>query len=265
MKKIVSYSLFGKDELYWKLLPALLRAHDTIYAGWKIHIYHDGRAMHHPYFSVLQSLSSNTSIVFLNLVQQDTPQVGAGALWRLLPACSRDDSIVLCRDIDSLPSPRERRAVDEFVDSSAIVHCISDSVEHNSVPMMTGMIGFKVPAFSQYFEGFNSLTLYTSELMGSKGMDQLVLALRVWPVIRHAVFEHRLSGALTYEGVMESRTAVDVSKLIMDPELIDKGGALVPLIGDRCKDIRAAFEFYDSYGSSSFLEALRGAERGISS
>ena len=64
-------------------------------------------------------------------------------LWRLKPLWDNNVGYLLARDMDSLPLPKDRRAVEEFMKSGCIVHSLGDNRAHYG--LMGGMCGFNVP------------------------------------------------------------------------------------------------------------------------
>lgn len=160
MTRAASYSFFrhpaanyesercgaSRGVFYANFLPALVRAHQACFKGWELRIHHDDRVREQGYFRVLEEMARRG---MLRLVPMGAAETLCGAmLWRMKPLWDDAVTHVICRDIDSLPSVRERKAVDKWEAAQKFVSALHDSVSHNGTQLMGGMIGFfrKSPA-----------------------------------------------------------------------------------------------------------------------
>ena len=103
---------------------------------------------------------------------------------------------VLCRDADSLLSPREAKCVRYWETTGRVAHSMADSISHTCV-LMGGMIGFascelrkliKCESwgdFIQFSQGYDYKV---------KGADQDLLNQRVLPKIHQTLTEHHMKG-----------------------------------------------------------------------
>lgn len=154
MKRVVSYSFFrhqksayehpncgeAQGRFFVNYLPTLVRAHHAVWTGWELRIHHDDRVRDFKYFRALEHMDR---VGLLKLVSCGEAKTLCGAmLWRLKPLFDMEVEYVVCRDVDSLPMPRDRRMVEEFIGSGTAVHGILDSVSHSG-PLMGGMVAFE--------------------------------------------------------------------------------------------------------------------------
>ena len=127
MKKVVSIALFGERYTeYAKYLPAFVRAHLNIFPDWKL-IIHCDRRYDPPFIHRFYA----TGLV--SIVTRDPAMLCTSMLWRMspvFPGFAEDAEYVFCRDIDSLPMPRDRAAMEWFINSGATTHTIHDNEMH---------------------------------------------------------------------------------------------------------------------------------------
>src|SRR5262245_22897171 len=128
--RVVSYAWFRSDTSIYEsetwsktkrghqfaqFLALVVRAHHSIWPGWELRIYYDDRVMSHSYFNVLVELE-DADLIALRYGGKCESLCGAnGMLARMRPAFESGVDYVACRDIDSVPCPRDRRAVEEFI------------------------------------------------------------------------------------------------------------------------------------------------------
>lgn len=177
--RVVSYALFrheasayeseragaGRGVFFRGYLPALIRAHRSVYPDWEMRIYHDERVTVWDYFHILERMRD---LHMLALVPMGpAPSLCGGMLWRLHPAFDPAVSYVICRDIDSMSTPRERRAVDRWIASGKPLHSMQDSQSHSSCRIMGGMLGFRADFMQQVYPAPDAL----KAAMASTGID----------------------------------------------------------------------------------------------
>ena len=160
MKRIVSYSFFRSDasiyeqerwsttkrgQQFVQFLPMLIRAHYAIWPYWTIRIHHDDRVVELPYFRALEKMNE-VGLVELRFFGKSDSICGAnGMLARLRPIFDEDVEYVACRDVDSVPMPRDRRCVEEFIGSGRVLHGINDHEQHSG--LMGGLTTIHAPKF----------------------------------------------------------------------------------------------------------------------
>jgi hypothetical protein len=193
MKKAISYSLFGynreKDSQsfdfhsYLRGLLINIRLNRLLYPGWDIYLNIDEQSYHQ-----YMDLFDNLPIVIK--IQSNHDPLCLAMLWRLAPCFETNDdgsatySHVICRDLDSPPTYRERQCVEQWIEHDKTAHAITDSVSHN-IQLMGGMIGFR----PEYFTARVAKSM--DELIGKKpnfqwqkkGTDQTFLNHIVLPCV----------------------------------------------------------------------------------
>lgn len=208
MKGCISYSLFGygqnvKDSFefntYLRGVMTNARVNRVLYPGWDIVLNIDSVSYYSPFNKVFNWLSGK-GLIKLN-IKSDYDAMCLKMLWRLMPAFfpANDQwayTHVLCRDIDSIGTYRERQAVDQWIREDKTIHCITDSVSHN-IPMMGGMIGVRPDYFSMRL-GVSSwqqlMNLNPGIDFNRKGSDQDFLNRIVYPKCADSATEHFVLG-----------------------------------------------------------------------
>lgn len=132
----------GSAEFYRRYLPAWVRAHHNVYSGWRWTLHHDDECFGSdlPYSRELMELADADLV---DLVSCGTAtERNAALLWRLKPLFDPLADIVICRDLDSLPTPLDRACVRDFMACGlAVAHGINDSISH-CFALGGGMCGF---------------------------------------------------------------------------------------------------------------------------
>ena len=195
--KVMSYALYWRANsryehpnagawtgfrFYPSFLPTLVRAHHVVFPGYELRIHHDGCIATCYYGQALIELS-NRGLVKLCYRGPASTLCGP-MLWRLAPIWQDGVEFVFCRDVDALPMPRERIAVEEFVRQPHIAaHAIYDSPQHGN-GLCGGMIGFNTHRF-RMVTGIGSLAaLYAAGVdfdLDVPGADQELLNAHVLP------------------------------------------------------------------------------------
>ena len=140
-KKIISFSLWGKIRLYniGAIKNALLAK--KYFPDWICRFYYD-TSIPSEIINYLKDLD-NVELVYI-----DIPSGGEkykedgqfGMLWRYYPLNDDNVDIWLARDIDSRISPYEKKKIDQFINSSNIIHCF----RHKDGPNIRGgLFSFK--------------------------------------------------------------------------------------------------------------------------
>lgn len=164
--KIISYSLFGYNKErqencfvfsdYLRGLNINIRLARVLYPEYTIRLHTDNNT-----YNGLKHIFNQLPI---EVVVCEDAELTKAMLWRLMPLFDSNVEIVLCRDLDSPLTYREAQAVKYWSDKDKAAHAITDSISHD-VPMLGGMIGFKVKNFKDY-TGFTNW-----EQMVNKGID----------------------------------------------------------------------------------------------
>lgn len=269
MNRTISYCLFSKHAkwdlrpLYWQCLPAVVRLHHLIYPSWKLVIHHDSSIN----LGISKALRNYAKLGLLELryVEENTACYRS-SLWRMMPIWDADNEYTLCRDLDMIPTPRERKATDTFLRSGAACHCMNDHKEHN-VPLMAGMIGFKNKSFIER-TGYVSWKNFISHADESKlketsgGYDQTFLTTHVYSKMKPSICEHRSSGYYTSLGFTSSYRSFDTSALEpFSKEQTDALNSLTPFLGCPDFDIKRAIEVSSSLLPTEIAEKFKEAEK----
>lgn len=177
MKKIISYSLWGKDSRY--TIGAIRNAElaQRVYPGWTCR-FHIGRDV--PYI-IKQKLSE-----FDNVELIERPEIcdWTGMFWRFEDASDETIDVMICRDTDSRPTLRESSAVDEWLLSDKSFHIIRDHPYH-AVPILGGLWGAKKGAVVQMKE------LIAEYVKGNFWqVDQNFLKEKIYPIVINDVYVH---------------------------------------------------------------------------
>lgn len=246
MKRIISYSLFehpacvyAGQVFYERILPATLRAAMVQFPDWIIRIHHDDSIYRNWYGDVLHALEQSNSIELVHCGHADN--MAKASLWRLKPIWDASVEYVICRDADSIETPRGKKCVDEFIASGLIVHAINDHPQHDC-PMMCGMIGFNAPQFRNLLgmgaESWDVLIRMDKQGVQweKKNADQQLLMYNVWPKCKHVAFQHRFAGIRPDPAVRKSST---------DDFIREPADEINRFIGD-VADETAVLAFYES-------------------
>lgn len=206
MKGCISYSLFGYGQniansfefnTYLRGLMVNVRINRVLYPGWDTVVNIDHQSSGSPYHPIFEFLADK-HIARRNLVAMgDDHPLCKKMLWRLYPVFfDVGYTHVLCRDLDSIGTYRERQAVHQWVQEDKTIHCITDSVSHN-IPMMGGMIGIRPQHFTMRMR-INSwdelMQLAGSMDFSRKGSDQDFLNSKIYPKCADSATEHFILG-----------------------------------------------------------------------
>lgn len=177
-----------RTQYYARYLPALVRTHHAIFPDWELRIHHDSSIWSCYYGDVILNLAD---LGLLKLIQLPDPkEVCEGMLWRMRPIWDHDVDAVITRDVDSMPSPRERVMVDEWLASDKAVHVIHDSTSHYG--MMGGLCGYRAAQLRGLTEmhSFAGLTAAPGQGLQKYGGDQTLLNERIVPHVGGHIFAH---------------------------------------------------------------------------
>lgn len=258
MKKVISLSLFGYEnkhdqsysyEQFMQFFSVGLRAYRVLFPDWKIFLFLDINA-YNAYSNYFDSLKE------LNYIDYElkTPTLwGNNSLWRIEATKFADYTI--CRDIDALPTYRERQAVDVWLRNDTLSHIMTDSVSH-SHQMMAGMCGFK--------KGVINLENLQNSHFSTKGSDQDFLLNDVYPNLAHSITEHKILGLRTNSSNPYSYNYIeniDIQDINLSLEQKIETNKLVVHMGQSGFDINSVLEFYDKYGDTTFNKNVLEIEK----
>lgn len=212
-------------------------------------MYHDNRIMEFPYFKAMTAFHAAGLIDLRFFGVSDSICGSTGMLARLNPVFDDQDvDYVACRDIDSIPTPRERRCVEEFIASGKAVSTIHDNPAHAG--LMGGTLCVKAKRFKE-IAGTRSvsemITRHGSDIDYTKhGADQHLLnrmAVTVIPSAETLIHEldHQV-GDMNAEIRLSITTSAPTD---IPTEVAEMGDSFTPMIGG-CTAPLPAFDFYDN-------------------
>lgn len=285
--KVVSYAYFrsptsvyekekGDSALQFEqFIRMLVRAHHVIWRGWEMRLYVDDHVKTLPSWPMIERYSRTEASYRLegrhNFLNTLLTVVNCGPaedlcksmLWRMIPAFQGQDKIVACRDVDSVPMPRDREAVEEWLSTDKTVHVIHDAAPHS------GVMGGTTTVRSHRFQ----------DLVGSRTMEQFLahghdldwkkqgadqhLLNRLLKYYASETLVHELHHRVNDMGPVEVREKVstpifDYCSYLSSREH-DEANKLCSIIGG-CTDPAAALAFYDSIDTPE-LQLIRSCEK----
>lgn len=119
----------------------------------------------------------------------------SSTFWRFLAFTDRTATRVICRDADSRLTPRDRAAVDEWVESGYHFHVMHDHPQHHTWPVMAGMFG----AANGLLHPRLILQLFQQDHLAGQGSgrpahewyaDQRWLKEEIWPLVKKSALSH---------------------------------------------------------------------------
>lgn len=166
----------GCGNYFRNYIRAVVRAHHSVWPDWSLWIYHDGRVTEFPEFNLLLRYQLAGLIRLIPCGEAST--LTGSMLWRMKPAWDENVDRFLCRDLDSLPQPRERKAVDRWLKSDKPISALHDSTSHWGTVILGGMCGFKAAYVRAWFKDWEALQARMEQSgidFNKKGGDQLFL------------------------------------------------------------------------------------------
>lgn len=194
--KLICYALFnGNAEPFEKM--AYLRGfyfncrmNNFIYPDWRTHLEVD-RAIYSEFKTLFDWLVENNNLS-LN-VNENTPALCEGMLWRMKPMFYPHVTHILCRDCDSITTYREAGAVQRWLESGLGAHAINDNAAHGG--LMGGMVGFNTAQIKAIM-GWNSWEDLVARFdLSQRGSDQNLLNYKMGPVIKDHLMLHKFAGS----------------------------------------------------------------------
>jgi len=154
-QKVISYTLFGKNGLYYDKLKNVTKQIQRFYPDWLMRVYHDssintsiicdvecqtdedGEQIDNSDFCDLSQFNVNLRGMNLTPVNYMLPR-----MWRFLAIGDSFIDIMMSRDSDSFILQREVDSVDVWLRSNKIAHAMRDHPGHG-IFILAGMWGFK--------------------------------------------------------------------------------------------------------------------------
>lgn len=180
MKRVISYAWFWDKTSnrpkgsFSRFAPAVFRAARCIYPDFEIRVHHDDNLDAEEYGPAMRRLHDAGA---LTLVDCGVSQgLSRSSLWRLKPVFEPDVGLVLCRDLDSIVTVRERWAVEHFWFTGLAIHAINDCPSHVSPSwpegaIMTGTCAFSPRELLKYTEVKSLDAIYQRAAEMGMGLD----------------------------------------------------------------------------------------------
>lgn len=191
MKKVISFSLWGENPMYWIGALKNIELSKEYYPGWICRFYIDSNSKQ----ELINTIKGDNVEVFLiesddnyTFSNQNQRFNHSGIFWRFLAVKDPNVDIVLSRDCDSRFSQREVDAVNEWLDSDKDFHIMRDH-PHHQVPILTGMWGarnkilYNIDKYLSYWKEWSNKGRYQAE-------DQDFLGQIIYPIVKDKSMEH---------------------------------------------------------------------------
>ncbi|WP_295676188.1 hypothetical protein, partial [uncultured Mucilaginibacter sp.] len=174
-KNMIAFSLFGNDALYTANIEKVVKSYHELLPGWKCRVYvaKDVDAKH------IDLLSSNGCEV---MIMEKTGVDARYTTWRFLAVEAGAEAVII-RDLDSVPTQREKIMIEEWLAADKDFHIIRDHMHHNAL-VMAGMWGIKKNDISIKKETRTHL------LTNTYGVDQVFLEKVIYPRFKNNVLVH---------------------------------------------------------------------------
>lgn len=172
---IIAFSLFGNDPLYTANIEKVIKSYHEILPGWKCRVY-VAKDVNSKYVDLLTG--NGCEVIIMENIGVDARYT----TWRFL-AIEEGAEAVIIRDLDSLPTPREKIMIEQWLASDKDFHIIRDHIRHNAL-VMAGMWGIKKNDISIKKETQKHL------LTNNYGVDQVFLQMMIYPRFKNSVMVH---------------------------------------------------------------------------
>lgn len=143
----------GRGVFFVNYLRSLVRNHWAVWPDWQLVIHHDDKARAFPYWKSVERMAERGLLKILYM--GEAKELCQSMLWRMLPAWNLSVDYLLCRDLDSLSTPRERRAIEKWMATGKSVSSLHDSESHCSNDLFGGLCGFKAQWIRDRWTSFN--------------------------------------------------------------------------------------------------------------
>ncbi len=172
----------GRGVFFSNYPRAVIRGHHAVYPDWELWIYHDDTSRDFKYCAALEKMHAKGLIKLIPMGKAVT--LCGSMAWRMLPIWNLDVDRLLCRDLDALSTPRERRAIEKWIRSDRAISALHDSESHSATALMGGMVGFKCDWMRERWaswEAFVGLADQFGITMNQHGDDQRLLNAAILP------------------------------------------------------------------------------------
>lgn len=138
-KKVISYCLFGNKLKYCHGIIETVISSNIIYLGWEVRVYYSigKQSVPESVLNILKNL--NCVLIPFSESSDKGGEDIEGMFRRFTPLNETDVDYWISRDADSRSSYREKKMVDEWIESGKAIHSILDNPAHGS--LMGGLFG----------------------------------------------------------------------------------------------------------------------------
>lgn len=205
MNKIISFSLYGNNDLYCIGIIENIDIINDKYNNWKIYIYYNNIPNH--IFDILK----NKNNVYLFECKHNGYK-WEGMFWRFYPIENNEIDYFLSRDADSRITDREMSLVDEWIKTNKTFHIIRDHPFHGT-EILGGTFGINVKQFNKLYH-INTIDYYKENLYLrfqnniERWPDQIFLKEIIYPLIKDDNLTH-----ISYDNLRFSNNDVLINPL----------------------------------------------------
>lgn len=190
MNKVISFCLYGNNDLYCIGLIENIDIINEKYIDWKIYVFYNNI----PY-NILKILQNKNNVYLFECIHNGYKW--EGMFWRFYPIEYNDVDFFISRDADSRISDREMNLVNEWICSNKAFHIIRDHPYHRT-EILGGMFGVNVQKFKELIvnAGFKSIDFYKEHYYlifdknREKWPDQQFLKEVMYPIIKDDNITH---------------------------------------------------------------------------
>lgn len=179
MKKVIAYSLWGEQPIYWKGALRNIELVEKQLPDFICRFYIDNSCDQ----KLIDSIPENDRVEKVLVKSEDSFH---GMFWRFWVADDPEVEILLVRDTDSRITEREVSAINEWLDSDKDFSILRDHPYH-TVPILGGMWGCKGETLKKLniVEKIKNWNKYSR-----KGIDQDFLGQVIYPIIKDKSMVH---------------------------------------------------------------------------
>ncbi len=260
MKRIISFAIFDSSKhayrpgFYWQHLKHTVWGYLSLFPDWELRIFHDKSLYDNYYGGVLLRLQDKG---FLKLIYMgEETAICRAMLWRLEPLFDPEVEYVLCRDTDHNPTIREKKMVEQFIQTKKALHCVQDNLAH-VCPMLGGLIGFNVESFRKTFAAASVDNLLRSfhwnkDRLTEHGDDQNFMNKHLWPKLRSSSALHSIRG-----------NDAGASILLPNVEASETIDTCTPFMGTARCDFDKWYQELKKHGDAEKIKEIEKAERDV--
>lgn len=179
MKKVISFSLWGKNSFY--VIGAILNA-DIAEKEWPDWICRYYIAPSVPRAAVQELANRKNTEIFMT----EEEEGWNGTFWRFYACSDPTVDVVIFRDTDSRLSIRDKAAVEQWLNSGKKVHIMRDHCEHGW-PICAGTWGCRDKVLLNMIDLIQE---YPKQIDNKHGNEQRFLSQRIYPNIVNDAYIH---------------------------------------------------------------------------